>query len=414
VASWTCDGVPKNGKQYPNQNPPGRHEPYENYGGDCVICGLPREAMQGGGAKLPIGAIASAITAVLLLAIGGAGFLFFRSTQSCPAGQQKVADVCVAITPTPTPTDTAIPTPQTTFTPTPTFIPTPTSTSFRTLAEVPNVPRFQVKYGGSTSFAPLRSPQITARIAQAHPGYELIYTHPTSGVKPGSGSGIRMLIDGQISFAQSSRPLKQEEKDAAQTKNLILEEKPVALDALAIYVNPQLSIPALTVSQIKDIYTGKITNWSQVGGPNIPITPISRDPADGGTPEFFIERVLTNEPLAPSIQPYVRDTTKSIQRVAIAPGGIGYATASEVCNQRTVRSVAISNAPTEPSISPCSGVLVNQAELSKGAYPLTRQLYIVIKKDGGQDEQAGTAYINMLLSDEGQQIVNTSGLMPIR
>ncbi|NJL10144.1 MAG: PstS family phosphate ABC transporter substrate-binding protein [Calothrix sp. SM1_7_51] len=404
-----CDGVPKNGQQYPNQNPQGKHEPYENYGSDCVICGLPRAAMEGGSnLKLPIRAIASAITAVVALGVVGGGYFLFKSKfQSCPVGQQKVADVCVAINPTSTTPNNPAP-PGTTA-------PTNSSGTFRTFAEVPNVPSLQVKYGGSTSFAPLRSLQIVGRITQAHPGYSLVYTEPTAGTKPGSGSGIRMLIDGMLTFAQSSRPLKQDEKSAAQAKNIILEEKAIAFDAIAIYINPQLSIPGLTTSQIKDIFTGKITNWNQVGGPNVPVTPISRDPQDGGTPEFFIEKALANEPFAPSVQPYMRDVTSSIQKVGKTPGGISYATASEVCNQnRIVSTVGISSVAGQPFIAPCTGVSVNQAELSKGAYPLTRQLYIVIKKDSGQDEQAGTAYANMLLSDEGQQIINSVGLIAIR
>jgi phosphate transport system substrate-binding protein len=406
VAGWICDGVPKDGKQYSNQNPQGKHEPYENFGSDCVICGLPKEAM-GSKNKAPIRLIASAVTALLVLGLGAIGLTLFKPVfQSCPTGQQKVGDTCVALTPsTPSPVDTPIVTP------------TPVSSgTYKTLKEVPNVPTLKVKYGGSTSFAPLRNPQIVARIQQAHPGYELIYTEPSSGDKPGSGSGIKMLLDGLVNFAQSSRPLKADEKSQAQVKNITLEEKAVALDGIALYVNTQISIPGLTVSQIKDIFTGKITNWNQVGGSNIPIVLVSRDPKDGGTPEYFMEQVLGQQPFATSVQPYATDTTASIRKVAQTPGGIGYATASEVCNQTQIKSISLAKDgnPTPVFVAPCTGVLVNQTEFSNNNYPLTRQLFIVIKKNSKEDQQAGEAYVNMLLSDEGQQLVNLVGLVPIR
>jgi phosphate transport system substrate-binding protein len=412
VAGWICDGVPKDGKQYSNQNPQGKHDPYENFGSDCVICGLPKDAM-GGNAKAPIKLIASLITTLFVLGLGAVGFTLFKPVfQSCSAGQQKVGDTCVAVTPSaPAAVGTQIATPSPVVTSTPV-----TSGTYKTLAEVPNVPTLKVKYGGSTSFAPLRNPQIVARIQQAHPGYELIYTEPSSGDKPGSGSGIKMLLDGLINFAQSSRPLKADEKSAAQLKNITLEEKAVALDGIAVYVNPEINIPGLTISQVKDIFTGKITNWSQVGGSNIPIVLVSRDPKDGGTPEYFFDQVLGTQPFATSVQPYAADTTTSIRKVAQNKGGIGYATASEVCNQTKIKSLPLAKDgnPTPVFVPACTGALVNSGEFSTKNYPLTRQLFIVIKNNSKEDQQAGEAYVNMLLSDEGQQLVNLVGLVRIR
>jgi phosphate transport system substrate-binding protein len=414
VAGWTCNGIPKDGQQHPEQHTPGKHEPYENFGKDCVICGLSKEANTSGSTP-PVKTIALALTALVLAALGGIAYLFIP--KPCPTGQQRVGGSCQAIAPSPSPTLTPIasstPTLSPAATPTSTLIPATTTTLYRTFAEVPNVPSMKVRYGGSTSFAPLRSLQIVNRILQAHPGFELVYTEPPMGGKPGSGSGIAMLLDSQISVAQSSRPLKPEEFQAARTGGFELEQQAVAIDGIALYVNPSLSIPGLTADQIKGIYTGKITNWRDVGGPDLKIIPLSRNPKDGGTPEFFRDHVLAGEDFAPSVEPYVRDTTESLRQVARTSGGIGYATASEVCNQDTIHPLPISGT-TQNFVSPCNGRQVNQAAIADNSYPFTRRLFVIIRRDGSLDEQAGVAYVNLLLSDEGQQIVKESGLVPIR
>ncbi|QLE57348.1 PstS family phosphate ABC transporter substrate-binding protein [Nostoc sp. TCL26-01] len=281
------------------------------------------------------------------------------------------------------------------------------------LTKVPDVPQGIFRYGGSTSFAPLRNPNIVARIRQAHPDYSLVYTEPPPGNKPGSGIGIKMLIDGQLSFSQSSRPVKDAEYNAAKLRFFQLEQIPVAIDGIAIYINPQVSIPGLTVSQIKDIFTGKITNWQQINGPDLAITPISRDPKDGGTPEFFQETVLEKANFSNSVQPYIRDTTSGIKKVAKISGAIGYATASEVCDQSLVKTLAIARSNNQNFVAPCIGKKVNKADFSQDIYPITRRLFVVIKRDGKIDEKSGLAYANMLLTDEGQEIVNQVGLVPL-
>lgn len=401
MPSWTCRGVAKDGQQHPNQNPSGPHEPYENFGSDCVICRLTREQVEGGGGKPPVGVLAAAVMVAIVAALGFGAYKLL-APKPCPVGQEKINGVCVAKTPQ---NGGEIPPPVT---------PASSISQYRTLAEVPDVPNLTVRYGGSTSFAPLRSPEIEAKILQAHPGFKLSYTEPPPGEKPGSGSGIRMLIEGQLSVAQSSRDLKDEEFERAKTRGFTLEQVAVAIDGIALYVNPQLAIPGLTASQVKDIFTGKITNWSQVGGPNLEIKPFSRNPKDGGTPEFFENQVMSKEPFAASVEPYVRDTTDSLRKVAGTPGGIGYATASEVCNQSLVKPLPLAKGETQTFISPCNGQQVNLTDFGNDAYPITRRLFVVIRRDGQLDEQAGVAYVNMLLSDEGQQFVEQAGLVPLR
>ena len=416
--SWECDGLPKDGKSYSNQNPKEKHDPCENFGADCVICSLPKEAMVGGSSKPPGKAIAAGVTSILTLAAVTGGYGIWQS-QFCSGGEQKINGFCVAVrpptasisTPTPKPSPTVSPTTPNT---TPITISPATTSMYTTLAKVPNVSTGIFRYGGSTTFAPLRNPAIVEQIRQAHPGYELVYTEPPPGNMPGSGIAIKMLIDGQLSFSQSSRPVKDDEYKKAKARNFQLEQIPVAIDGIAIYVNPQISIPGLTVSQLKDIFTGKIKNWKEVGGSDLAVTPISRDPKDGGTPEYFQETVLQKADFADSARPYATDTTSGIRKVAITPGGIGYATASEVCNQSLIKPLSVVREVDQGFVAPCNGKEVNKTDFAKDIYPITRRLFVVIKRDGKLDEQSGVAYANMLLSDEGQQIVNQAGLVPLR
>jgi phosphate transport system substrate-binding protein len=400
MSSWTCDGVPKDGKPHLEQSPPGAHEPYENFGDDCVICRLKREAITGSGSgKFPIVPIATGAVVLGLLGLGGF-FLPKLLSKQVPSSSIPINSPSTPATSSSVSTGNGSVTGAVVQT-------------FKTLADVPNVPSMTVKYGGSTSFAPLRTEAIVKQILQGHPNFQLVYTEPPAGAKPGSGSGIEMLINSQISVAQSSRSIRDEEFQRAQTRGFGLEAIPIALDGIALYTSQQLSLPSLSRSQVKDIYTGKVTNWKQVGGPDLVIRPFSRDPKDSGTPEFFEESVMAKEPFAASVQPYTRDTTDTIRKVSAAPGGIGYATASEVCNQRTIKPLPISDG-AKPAVPPCNGAQVNLQAFSKAEYPITRRLFAVIRRDGKLDEQAGVAYANLLLSDEGQKIVEQAGLAPLR
>jgi phosphate transport system substrate-binding protein len=149
-------------------------------------------------------------------------------------------------------------------------------TTYLSLANIPNVPNGIFNYGGSTTFAPLRSPDVIAAINQAHPQFKLGYIEPPNG-KPGSGTGIKMLIEGQMSFAQSSRAVKDDEFELAKKRNFKLEQVAVAIDGIAFYVNTELinqGLKGITLAQARDIFTGKVNNWKDVGGPDLEITPL--------------------------------------------------------------------------------------------------------------------------------------------
>ena len=148
-----------------------------------------------------------------------------------------------------------------------------------------------------------------------------------------------MLLNSQLAFSQSSRAVKDKEYQQAQQRGFKLEEIPVAIDGIAIAVNPNLKVPGLTLAQLKDIYTGKITNWQEVGGENQKIVPLSKI-SEGGTVEFFVNNILEKEEFGKNVQE-ISTTTEALRKVAQNKGGIYYASAPEVVGQCGIKPLPI-------------------------------------------------------------------------
>jgi phosphate transport system substrate-binding protein len=287
---------------------------------------------------------------------------------------------------------------------------------------VPNVPTGLFNYGGSIIWAPIQD-SVDSVIQAAHPEFQLRYTPPVND-SPDSGTSIRMLLEGQLAFVQSSRPLEDQEYQQAQFQGFSLKQIPVGIDGIAIAVHPSLSIPGLNLQQLQDIYTGKITNWQQIGGPDLEITLYSGRPGNSGTVEFFVKDVLANTSLGSQVQ-YVYDTTDGLQRLANDPGGIYYASAPEVIPQCGVKALPIARednnfvSPYQDPVVPPDRCPQEQNQLNAnafktGEYPITRQLFVIIKEDGQIDQQAGEAYANLLLTNEGQELISNAGFVRIR
>ncbi|MBD2244144.1 PstS family phosphate ABC transporter substrate-binding protein [Nostoc sp. FACHB-888] len=287
---------------------------------------------------------------------------------------------------------------------------------------VPNLPEGIFNYGGSTTWAPIRK-DVDTVLQSLCPRFVLRYTQPPSG-QPGSGTGIRMLIDNQLAFSQSSRSVKAEENAEARQKGFSLKEIPVAIDGIAIAVNHNLNVPGLTVAQVKDIYTGKITNWQQVGGPNLPITVYSRSKEAGGTVEFFVENVLNKENFGANVS-YIGTTTEAVRKVAVNNGAIYYASAPEIVPQCTIKSLPIGRSSgqfvppyQEPFVAqsecPSKRNQLNSQAFRSGDYAITRNLFVIVKQNGQTDQQAGEAYANWLLTPQSQKLIEKAGFVRIK
>ncbi len=298
---------------------------------------------------------------------------------------------------------------------------------FRCFVDVPDVPQGTWLYGGSTAWAKIRE-QVDQQIEKKVPGFNLsIAQHPTKPMS--SGTGIEMLLQGQLSFSQSSRPIQKGEYEMAATRGVKLKQVPVAIDGIAIVVHPSLNIEGLTIEQVKNIYTGQITNWSQVGGPNLKITPYTSPLGSGGT-EYFKEEILARNFGKNVIQ--VRTPTEALNKVSQSQnnesdrGGIYFASATNLVGQCSVKPLPISRYTERKFIPPYQGSLVppekcpaqrnqlNFKAIRNGDYPLSRRLFVVIKQNEPVDEQAGEAYAHLLLTDEGQKLIQEAGFIPIR
>ncbi len=291
----------------------------------------------------------------------------------------------------------------------------------RTKLKIKTPPGQLFNYGGSTTWVPI-----------AQPFHETIKTAlPNFQVNPpkysGSVEGIEQVLGGYFAFSLSSTHLQDKNLAEARQQGYELIQKSVAIDAIAVGVNPQLKVPSLTLTQLKDIYTGKIRNWQEVGGPDLPITPYSREPAQGGTVRFFTDAVLAGQPLNTEIVQLVNSTTTGVSKVSQDPGGIYYASAPALVPQCGIRPLPL-GLPGKAPIAPYQGDLVplescpqqrneiNFAAFKSGEYPLTRNLFVIIKDFPGENdaqEQAGRAYMNLLLTGKGQAMVKESGFVPV-
>lgn len=293
------------------------------------------------------------------------------------------------------------------------------------------VPSGTFRYGGSTTWAPLRD-KVEKVLEKVHSEFKLKYTDSKTQ-NPGSGTGIQMLLNGELDFSQSSRNFTTEEEKYAEKKGFVLKKIPIAIDAIAVVVNHSLPNNELTLSQLEEIYIGKIKNWKDLGGPDLAIKPYSRNKEPGGTVEYFIEDVLTGKEFGSNVEK-VPNTTQGIRQVAANEGGIYYGSASEVVNQCSVKSLKLGKTRTN-TIAPYKEPLipypdcnkksnqVNLDKLSSHEYPVTRPLYVIYKQTNSSIEpdlrqesigkKAAKAYVKLLKTDEGKELIKEAGFVPI-
>jgi phosphate transport system substrate-binding protein len=217
----------------------------------------------------------------------------------------------------------------------------------------------------------------------------------------GSGTGIAALINGTTDICSSSRPIKKDEVAQLEKKfGYKGLEIRVAMDGLAIYVHKSNPVKQLTMEQVKNIFTGKVTNWKDVGGPNKPILLYSRE-NNSGTYEFFKEHVLNKQDFAASAQ-HMAGTAALINAVSKDPNGIGFGGAAYAKN---IKALPIAKDASSKAIA------ANVASIHTGEYPISRFLYFYLnrKPDGNVKK-----FIDWVISASGQKVVSEVGYYPIR
>ncbi len=247
---------------------------------------------------------------------------------------------------------------------------------------------------GSDSVLPL-SQKEAEKYMNTHPGASVTV------VGGGSGVGIASLMEGTTDIAMSSRELKTDERMKLEEANKKVTEVIIAYDALAVVVHPTNKVSQLTREQLEGIFTGKISNWKEVGGSDSKIIAYTRE-SSSGTYEFFKEHVMSKKNFA-STALSLPATGAIIQSVSQTPGAIGYVGLAYV--SAGVKAVAVSYDQGATFVSP-------SVESAKSkAYPIARPLLLIYDS---AIEAKVKPYIDYVLSDESQKSVAEVGYVPIR
>jgi phosphate transport system substrate-binding protein len=221
----------------------------------------------------------------------------------------------------------------------------------------------------------------------------------------GSGTGIAAMINGTVDIANASRAMKDEEVAAAEENGITPVEFVVARDAIAVVVNPSNPVDGLTIEQISDIYTTKITNWSQVGGPDRPIVLLSRE-SNSGTYVYFLENVIRKGDKESDLL-FAPDTLLMPSSEGISaevrqnPNAIGYDGLGYVTDDQKV--IAVARDAGGPYVLP------SVATVNDGSYPISRPLYMYT---AGEPEGEIKTYMEWILWD-GQALVSVLGFVPL-
>ena len=295
---------------------------------------------------------------------------------------------------TPVPTTAALTTPQAPVSP-----PAAQSSAapLATAAPAASGPKGTLKVSGSTTVLPIAQKAADAYMA----------THPNADIQitgGGSGVGVQQIGEKSVDIGMSSRELSATEK----TKYPALVRNVVAKDGIAIIVNPANEVKVISAQTAADIYTGKITKWSQVFGGNVPntnnqIVVVGRDSASGTRTFFDTDPTGILHGAAPTKSMLEKNSNGAVtQTIAQTPGAIGYVSIGFV--DKSVKALPIWwNDPTK-AVSPTKENVLDKS------YPINRELFMFTN---GQPTGLAKDYIDFILSPAGQKIVDEEGYVSL-
>ena len=271
--------------------------------------------------------------------------------------------------------------PETTAAPTTAATTAPAATDAPETSVAPTVLSGTVSTDGSTSMEKVIG-ALSEAFMEANSKVTVTY-NPT-----GSGTGIQAVQEGRCDIGLSSRALKDEEKASG------LQETVLTYDGIAMIVNPANPVEDLTLEQIADIYTGKITNWSELGGSDSEIVLIGRE-AGSGTRSGF-EEIVEVKDLCQYRQE-LSSTGDVIATVAQNPGAIGYASLASV--KDTVKAVKV------------GGVTPSEETVKDGTYAIQRP-FVLVTKEGVTLSETAQAFFNYAVSKDANAVVIAAGVVP--
>jgi len=245
---------------------------------------------------------------------------------------------------------------------------------------------------------------------------EYMKLHPEVSIQVnggGSGTGVAALLNKTTEIANSSRELKPDELKDAKTKGVTPFTYKVALDGIAVIVHPESKVDNLTIQQVSDIFSGKITNWKKVGGADLPITLYGRENSSG-TYEFFKDHVLgkvdgKQVDYSPSTQ-VLQGTAALGEAVARDKKGIGYGGVGYFAERNDVKILHIKKDENSSAYSPSENNKVNYELIWSGDYSISRYLYCYTNGEGSGKLKD---FMDFILSPEGQKVVETMEYIPL-
>jgi len=258
---------------------------------------------------------------------------------------------------------------------------------------VVNAQKVVCKIKGSDTCLPLIQKE-SETYQKKNPGSSIMVTGG------GSGVGFAAIMTGTTDIAMASRSMKMDEKLKMNEAGKAYIEKVIAKDALSIIVNPSNGVSQLTREQLEGIFTGKITNWKQVGGDDLAIVVYSRE-TSSGTYEFFKEHVLNKKNFGPKAL-LMPATGAIVQSVSQTKGAIGYVGLAYL--EKTVKALKVSYDKGKTFVEPTVENAKNKT------YPITRPLYFYYLKSS---EKQVAAFVNYIISLEGQNIALKEGFVPL-
>jgi phosphate transport system substrate-binding protein len=258
-------------------------------------------------------------------------------------------------------------------------------------------------YGGSPIYSSLIASGINTPLQKLSPEFKTRYTKPVAG-DFSTDYAIAQLINGELSFVYTDRPLNDKEYRRANLRSLSLEQVAIGIDGIVVFGNNDLNVGKLNLEQLRGIYAGRITNWHQID-PKIKDLPIA--------PIAVRNEKIEGIEIASSNIKYTENHTLAVRRLIRTPGAILFASASLVQNQQLIKELALAEGASTNYIYPKLDGKLNLKAFEDGSYPLTRRIYLVFRKDGSRDQKAGKFYSDYLKLSEIQEIFEKSGFVSI-
>ncbi|MGE4285801.1 MAG: phosphate ABC transporter substrate-binding protein [Phycisphaerae bacterium] len=243
---------------------------------------------------------------------------------------------------------------------------------------------------GSTTVGPICDAFVEYFKANVHPDVEFTVK------KTGSGDGAAAISEGRCDIAMMSRFMKMSEFEKSIENGIMPVAHAIAMDGVCVVVHPSNPIKELTTEQVRNIYNGTISNWKELGGADVKITPISRD-TSSGTYETFHGLVMNKEKMASGVE-YVNSNPQAHARAKSTVGAIAYVGLGFV--DGNVKALKI------------DGVAPSRKTISRGIYPVSRALFLFTN---GYPKLGSIVheFCSFYLSEEGQEIIESKGFVPV-